>query len=177
MEFKLPIYKIDQISHLSKNDDNSPNLKCTKLSFSPDIKLSEYNFGVRIDSNIFQPEFYFGDILIFSKIESDKALQNIYLFLTEESEPLIGEIINTQEKTTNISPKKDQSSSNKYRLARRKNFMTPTPLHIPTSQISPVADSSHERVLIRPIGNEKQFISILWQKTINSFPMVFIHKK
>jgi hypothetical protein len=176
MDFQIPIYRIEQISCLYKNDANAPALECIKLSFSSEIELSESNFGIQVDSNSFQPEFHSGDILIFSKKESDKALQNIYLFITDDSEPLIGEIINTQEKVTNLSTKQGQSSSNKYRIARRKSFMTPTPLHIPTSQISPVADSSHERILIRPIGGEKQFISILWQKTINSFPMVFIQK-
>ena len=55
--------------------------------------------------------------------------------------------------------------------------MTPTPLHIPTSKISPVADSSHERILIQPAGDKKQLVSIPCQKNIYTFPMVFIHKK
>ena len=54
--------------------------------------------------------------------------------------------------------------------------MSPTPLHIPTSQISPISEISHERILIRPVGEGKQFVLLLLKKIIKSFPMIFIKK-
>lgn len=177
MDFELTIYKIDQISFLGRNNEKHPALENVTLSFPPSMELSEYNFGVQIDTNNFQPDFFSGDTIIFSKKESESALQNIHLFITEEKKTIIGEIIHKPRTNHNISPGFDKSDTTEYRKARRKSFMTPTPLHIPTSQISPVAESSHERLLIRPIGEKKQVVSIPPQKNIYTFPMVFIHKE
>jgi len=177
MDFELTIYKINQISLLGKNEKNSPALESLKLSFPSNIEISEYNFGVQIDTNNFQPDFYPGDTIIFTKKEAETSLKNIYLFITDDNKPIIGEVIHKPDAKNNISSKLNKSESTEYRKARRKSFMTPTPLHIPTSQISPVADSSHERILIRPIGDKKQLVSIPTQKNIFTFPIVFIHKK
>jgi hypothetical protein len=176
MNFELTTYKIDQISQLGQNTKNSPVLENVTLSFPPNIELSEYNFGVKIDTNNFQPEFFSGDTIIFSKKESKSALQNIYLFITDDNKTIIGEIIHKPDAKFNISSELNKSGPTEYRIARRKSFMTPTPLHIPTSQISPVADSSHERILICPVGDKKQLVSVPPQKIIYKFPMVFIHK-
>jgi hypothetical protein len=177
MDFDLTIYKIDQISLLDKKGKNSPDLENLTLSFPSNIEISEYNFGVQIDTNNFQPDFYSGDTIIFTKKETETSLQNIYLFINDDKKPIIGEVIHKPDAKNNISSEPNNSGPTEYRKARRKSFMTPTPLHIPTSQISPVADSSHERILIRPVGDKKQLVSIPSQKNIYTFPMVFIHKK
>ncbi len=177
MNFELTTYKIDQISYLGQISRNSPTLESVTLSFPPSIELSEYNFGVQINTNNFQPDFFSGDTIIFSKKESERALQNIYLFITADDKSIIGEIIHKPDYKNKASSEPNKSVPTEYRRARRKSFMTPTPLHIPTSQISPVADSSHERILIRPVGDKKKVVSIPPQKKIFSFPMVFIHKK
>jgi hypothetical protein len=177
MDFELTTYRIDQISLLGQNDSNSSVLKNLTLSLPPNIKLSENNFGVQIDTNNFQPDLFLGDTIIFSKKESESALQNIYLFINADYKSVIGEIIHKPDDKKNISLEINKSGPIEYRKARRKSFMTPTPLHIPTSQISPVADYSHERILIRPVGDKKQLISIQPQKNIYTFPMVFILKK
>ncbi len=171
MKFELTTYKIDQVNHLIQSSPQSPILKTVTLSISKNIELSEQNFGVLIETNQFQPDFFLGDTIVFSKKESEKALQNIYLFLAEDNQPIIGEMIHKPDAVNGINQKLE------YRKARRKSFMTPTPLHIPTSQISPVADSSHERILIRPVGHEQQLVSISRQKSAYSFPMIFIYKK
>jgi hypothetical protein len=176
MDFELTTYKIDQTSRLGKNDSPSPLLERITLSFPPNLELSEYNFGVQIDTNNFQPDFFSGDTIIFSKKESENALKNIYLFITDDNKTIIGEIIHKPDVKDDIPSELNKSGPTEYRKARRKSFMTPTPLHIPTSQISPVADSSHERILIRPVGDKKKLVSVPPQKNIYKFPMVFIHK-
>jgi hypothetical protein len=177
MDIELTTYKIDQITKLGQNARNSTALKRVTLTFPPNFELSEYNFGVQIDTNNFQPDFFLGDTIIFSKKESDNALQNIYLFITDEDKTIIGEIIHKPDTRNDISSELNKSGPTEYRKARRKSFMTPTPLHIPTSQISPVADSSHERILIRPVGDKNQLVSVPLKKNINKFPMIYIHKK
>ncbi len=176
MDFELTTYTIDQVSHLAINDQPPPPIESITLAFPPNLELSEQNFGIHIKTNDFQPDFYSGDTIVFSKKESELALQNIYLFITKNRKPIIGEIIHRPDSKKNSSNELHKLNSTEYRKARRKSFMTPTPLHIPTSQISPVADSSHERILIRPVGQKQQLSSIFRQKSIYSFPMVFIHK-
>jgi hypothetical protein len=42
-----------------------------------------------------------------------------------------------------------------FRASRRKSFMTPTPLHIPTSQVSPIPDYTHSVFCLKIYGQEK----------------------
>ncbi len=42
-----------------------------------------------------------------------------------------------------------------FRASRRKSFMTPTPLHIPTSKVSPIPDYTHSVFYLKLYGQEK----------------------
>ena len=163
MDFELPIYKIDHVNQLVNNIKPNINFKSSIFSLPPNIELSKLNFGIEIETNQFQPFFYSGDIIIFSKLESSYPLQNIYLFTTTSSKPIIGTIIHNPNSTEHKQP-------------RRKNFMTPTPLHIPTSKIAPASEASHARLLIRSVEKKQRLISISRKKRVYTFPMIYIIK-
>ncbi len=42
-----------------------------------------------------------------------------------------------------------------FRASRRKSFMTPTPLHIPTSRVSPIPDYTHSVFYLKLYDQEK----------------------
>jgi hypothetical protein len=43
---------------------------------------------------------------------------------------------------------------------RRKSFMTPTPLHIPESRVSPIPDSAHEMIYLKGL-NENEALKVV----------------
>ncbi|MDH5762511.1 MAG: hypothetical protein OEZ51_05980 [Nitrospinota bacterium] len=81
-------------------------------------------------------------------------LNGIYALGLERRAPLFCKVI-----------KDDSLSNNSRPNRRRKSFMTPTPLHIPESRVSPIPDSSHEMMYLNDL-NEKENLKIVPLKEI-----------
>jgi hypothetical protein len=125
------------------------------------MELPDYSYGVEIkDSSM---SIYLGEntIAIFSKSDS-LAQDNVFLVGLKRKPPFIGKLL------------KNESDSEGQ---GRKTFMTPTPLHIPESKTSPIADSLHQtlifKVLSKPQGT--RFVpqsNISWMH-----PLIFVQKE
>lgn len=57
---------------------------------------------------------------------------------------------------------------------RRKSFMTPTPLHIPSSRVSPIADSTHQMVFIEKLDEVEGPVVIPVKNIVWTHPLVRI---
>ncbi|MFT4578646.1 MAG: hypothetical protein ACI8PD_001735 [Nitrospinales bacterium] len=124
------------------------------------MELPDFSYGVEIkDSSLFT---YFGvnTVAIFSKSDFP-AQDNIFLVGLKGKPPLVGKLL------------KNESDSEGQ---GRKTFMTPTPLHIPESKTSPIADSLHQtlifKVLSKPQGTRFfPHSNIGWRH-----PLIFVQK-
>ena len=84
--------------------------------------------------------------------ENDMSpLDDIYALGLEGKEPLICKVIKSDAQA---------GSSNLRAKNRRKSFMTPTPLHIPKSRVSPIPDSSHEMIYLKDL-NDKEALKVI----------------
>ncbi len=135
---------------------NSTN--CIKLLASMELPDCSY----AIDLKDASPSSYFGEntLAVFSKSDFP-AQDNIFLIGLKEKPPFIGKLLKNESDTERQG---------------RKTFMTPTPLHIPDSKTSPIADSLHHtlifKVLLKPQGT--RFIQ---QSNISfSHPLIFVQK-
>ena len=125
------------------------------------MELPDLSYGVEVkDSSLFT---YFGanTIAIFSKTDS-LAQDNIFLVGLKRKPPFVGKLL------------KNESDSDRQ---GRKTFMTPTPLHIPESKTSPIADYLHQtlifKVLSKPPGTRfVQQSNISWKH-----PLIFVQKE
>ena len=73
---------------------------------------------------------------------------------------------------------KDESQADFARgNPRRKSFMTPTPLHIPDSQVSPIPDSAHERIYLKPFEENASLMVLPLEKVIWMHPLILIVEK
>ena len=124
------------------------------------IELPDYSYGIDIkDSSL---SYYFGmnTIAIFSK-EKSPAKDNVFLVGLKTKPPFIGKLL------------KDESF---VEGQGRKTFMTPTPLHIPESKTSPIADSLHHNLIFKVFSDPPgtrfvQQSSIVWKH-----PLILVQK-
>ena len=105
---------------------------------------------------------YFGEntLAIFSKTDSP-ALDNIFLDGLKGKPPFIGRLLKNESETEGQG---------------RKTFMTPTPLHIPDSKTSPIADSLHHTFIFKVLS-KPQRTQFVQQSNINwKHPLIVVQK-
>ena len=117
-------------------------------------------YGIDIKDSSMSSYFRENTIAVFSKSDSP-AQDNVFLVGLKRKPPFIGKLLK------NESEAEGQG---------RKTFMTPTPLHIPESKTSPIADSLHQtlifKVFSKPPGTRFiQQSNISWKH-----PLIFVQK-
>ena len=135
------------------------NKNCIKI-LAP-MELPDLSYGVEVKDSSLLTYFGANTIPIFSKTDS-LAQDNIFLVGLKRKPPFVGKLL------------KNESDSEGQ---GRKTFMTPTPLHIPESKTSPIADSLHQtlifKVLSKPQGTRfVQQSNISWRH-----PLIFVQKE
>lgn len=74
--------------------------------------------------------------------------------------------------------KRDSPSGTTNRGNRpRKSFMTPTPLHIPESRVSPIPESSHEMIYIREFSGDESVKVIPLREVVWMHPLIHVREK
>ena len=73
---------------------------------------------------------------------------------------------------------KDESQVDSARVNhRRKSFMTPTPLHIPESRVSPIPDSAHERIYLKSLEESASLMVLPLKDVIWMHPLILVVAK
>ena len=129
---------------------------------SPPMELPGLCYGVRIESSCQSPLLPLGSLAVFSKTEG-AASEDIYAVGIQEEIPFIGKWMQKESLEGNTS-------------GRRKVFMVPTPLHIPDSQTSPIAQSLHHLLLFKDLASPGKLKLIPASKILWKHPLVYVQK-
>jgi len=98
---------------------------------------------------------------IFGLSEGVVALNDIYTVGLMGREPFVCKVIkNDAQPGTSHQGESSQTTSSSRVKNRRKSFMTPTPLHIPESRVSPIPDSAHEMIYLKSL-NENEALKVV----------------
>jgi hypothetical protein len=125
------------------------------------MELPGLCYGVKIES-AFQTSLLPLDCLaVFSKTEGT-ALENIYAVGVQKELPFLGKWMQKESL--------DGGS-------RRKVFMVPTPLHIPDSETSPIAQSLHHVLLFKDLASSGKLRLIPASKILWKHPLVYVQKR
>ena len=127
------------------------------------MKLPGLCYGVRIQSSCQIPLLPLGSLAVFSKTEGT-ALENIYAVGVQEEIPFIGKWMQKESL--------EESAS-----TRRKVFMVPTPMHVPDSRISPIAQSLHHVLLFKDLASPEKLRLIPVSKILWKHPLVYVQKR
>jgi len=127
------------------------------IKILPPMELPEFCYGIEIKDSSY---FGLNAVAIFTKSDFP-AQDNMFFVGLKRKSPFVGKLLKNESDTEGQG---------------RKTFMTPTPLHIPESKTSPIADSLHHtlifKVLSKPQGTRfVQQSNIEWKH-----PLIFVQK-
>lgn len=100
-------------------------------------------FSQDLDKNF--PLYGQGVPVFARQFESLDAVEQIFLLRFHQEAPRLCRMIRSEQKA---------GAGEVFRASRRKSFMTPTPLHIPTSRISPIPDYTHSFFYLKLFDQE-----------------------
>ena len=144
---------------LKKNDPEWNSFPTIRVQ---DHELGPECYGVEIEDDSMAPALKTGWVAIFSQTTDTPALMNIYSIGRKGDGPLVRTVV----KNEIPGSEKTDVSSESIR-PKRKSFMTPTPLHIPGSRVSPIAESTHQTIFLKSLRNPEKLIlvpggNLLW---------------
>ena len=131
------------------------------IKISVPMELPDLSYGVEIKDSPMSSYFGLNTIAIFSKSDFP-AQDNVFLVGLKRKPPFVGKLL------------KNESASEGQ---GRKTFMTPTPLHIPESKTSPIADSLHQTIIFKVLSKPQgtRFVepsNISWRHSL-----IFVQKE
>ena len=129
------------------------------IKISAPRELPNFSYGIEIKDSSMSTYFGRNTVAIFSKSDWP-AQDNIFFVGLKRKPPFIGKLLKNESEVEGLE---------------RKTFMTPTPLHVPESKTSPIADSLHHNLIFKALSQPQgtRFIqqsNICWRH-----PLVFVH--
>ena len=168
----IPIIKFSTILPrwpLKKNDPEWDSFPLIRVNGH---ELPEGCYGVRIEEESMIPVLKPGMVAVFSQNGGTQALMNIFSIGRKGDGPLVRKVVKNEIPATG----KDGVSPAGGR-PRRKSFMTPTPLHIPGSRVSPIAESTHQTIFLKSLANPDKLTLVPGGNLLWMHPLVLILEK
>ena len=125
------------------------------------MELPDFSYGVEMKNSSMSTYFGVNTIAIFSKSDSP-AQENVFLVGLKNKPPFIGKLLKDESETEGQG---------------RKTFMTPTPLHIPGSKTSPIADSLHQTLIFKVLSNPQGTRFVQQSNMRWSHPLIVVQNK
>jgi hypothetical protein len=103
------------------------------------------------------------------------ALNDIYALGLKGQKPLVCKVIKNDAQAGSSrqgGPSQDFSASRSKN--HRKSFMTPTPLHIPESQVSPIPDSAHEMIYLKSLSGKEALKVVPMRDVVWMHPLISV---
>ena len=155
--------KVEQEPQARELPQGLKRISEVEISLSQGSSEPCYALKVR---NVFSESVKLGMVLgIFGLGQDVAALNDIYALGITGQEPLVCKVI-----------KSDGQAGSSYSRTknRRKSFMTPTPLHIPKSRISPIPDSAHEMIYLKGLKDKEALKVVPLQDVVWMHPLISV---
>ncbi len=115
--------------------------------------VSDQDYALEIANIIGEPAGSGRSLGIFAREKDIPAMRDVYALGLKGQVPLVCKVIKNDARPGSLNQKESlQSKSTSRPKNRKKSFMTPTPLHIPESQVSPIPDSTHEMIYFKELS-------------------------
>ena len=112
---------------------------------------------------------------IFGPGKEGAALNDIYALGLTGREPLVCKVIKNDARSGSSNRGEPSQTISSSRVKnRRKSFMTPTPLHIPESQVSPIPDSAHEMIYLKGFNGNEALKVVPLRNVVWMHPLIFV---
>jgi len=125
-----------------------------------------------------EPEVSGTALGIFGAAGDLKALDEVYAVSLAGREPMVCTVVKDESQAGSARLVETPDATPSARVnQRRKSFMTPTPLHIPGSRVSPIPDSAHERIYLKSLGENEPLMVIPLEEVVWMHPMILVVEK
>ena len=132
-------------------------------------------YAVKIEDGSMAPVLPAGMVAVFSTLPNQKPAEfSIHCVGRVGGRPLIKKVVKNETKITDVREGGLEGMGILKRKAARKSFMTPTPLHIPGSRVSPIAESTHQMIYLKSFTDSEALILIPAEKLLWMHPLVLI---
>lgn len=112
---------------------------------------------------------------IFGSGKGGEALNDIYALGLAGREPFVCKVIKNDARSSSSPQGESSPSTPSSRVKnRRKSFMTPTPLHIPESHVSPIPDSAHEMIYLKSFIENENLQVIPLRDVVWMYPLIAV---
>lgn len=126
-------------------------------------------YGVKIADESMAPVLRPGMVAVFSPTGKHEAAQGAIFSIGLKGEtPVMRKVV----KNDMHLDAKNGENSGQGRM--RKSFMTPTPLHIPKSRVSPIAESTHQMIYFKKLAEEEALTLVPVGDLLWMHPLVLI---
>lgn len=132
-------------------------------------ELDRQCYGVEIEDGSMAPVLTKGMVAVFSQNVENPALMNVFSIGRKGESPLVRKVVRNE-----ITPNEMESFTVEGRKRLRKSFMTPTPLHIPGSRVSPIAESTHQTIFLKALANPEKLILVSRGNLLWMHPLVLV---
>ena len=146
-----------------------------EVSISQSIPEGCYALGIPdIVIESVEPGSFLG---IFGTSREGAGLNDIYALGLVGREPFVCKVIkNDAHSGSSCMGEPSQPIASSRVKNRRKSFMTPTPLHIPESQVSPIPDSAHEMIYLKGLNEDEALKVIPLRDVVWMHPLITVIK-
>ena len=170
---EIPLLQLSSMDEEGQSEFNGNWMKgkpTRRIQVGPELGSVADCYGVLIENHEMDPVLSAGMIGLF-KPQADKVLakENIFSIGIRGQVPLIRKVLKKDDAS---GDGKSGSSMTQASRPVRKSFMTPTPLHIPGSRVSPIDDKTHEMILIKSLEASAQVQVIPTEKILWMHPLV-----
>lgn len=139
-----------------------------RIKIALDSQFPPQCYGVRVEDQTMSPLLQPGGVGVFSMREGHKsALMAVCSVGIQGEPPRIRKVLKNES---------GQGTGGSQKTGARKSFMTPTPLHIPGSRISPIADSTHQMIYLEAFAGSGEVTLVPAEKLLWMHPLVRILK-
>ena len=168
---RLPLLALPDIeAFLEKKNSRPPSRPAwPEVSLQVMGDLPEPGYAVRAEAFGAPSAAPPGSLLIFGFLEDgtpDKA--SLFLIGRRSADPVLRHIVRRESDEGEAAGRLPLAA----RATRRKSFMTPTPLHIPGSRVSPIPGYTHASLYLRPPGEGGPLEVLLMREVLWVHPMI-----
>ena len=141
----------------------------------PDRELPDSCYALKWEDDSLAPVLNRGQVGVFSKTADIlPAIENIFMVQVKGERPIVRKVVRDDSFRKEDDALRDAGGTPKHLRERRKSFMTPTPLHLPESRVSPIPESAHEMVYLKSMENNAPMLVMPVRKILWIHPLVFI---
>ena len=177
--------RIPLLGILGKVEQEGQNKECpqglkhiSEVGISASQDLPESCYALEISDIIDESVGPGSSLGIFGPGKEGKALNDIYALGLTGREPFVCKVIKNDARSSSSQQGESSPSVSSSRVKnRRKSFMTPTPLHIPESQVSPIPDSAHEMIYLKGLSENEILKVVPLRDVVWMHPLIAVMKK